>query len=173
VGHDDRCSAPSPEVALHQCRADIARVGWHCTGVFDDPASGAPPFAYTTGLTAKFRKPGPHPELVIAGLDPRQGYSVLVAAVRLIEGGARFADGDQVDEIAASFPVRFKAVDPAACSLHFGMSSAFYGGRSVARLQVVWPDPAGLFPGEAGCVTCMARIQDIRGFPPGTSADHA
>lgn len=161
--HDDRCSHPSPEVALHQCRADIERVGWHCMGVLDDLANGEPPFAYTIGLTATFRDPSPHPELVVVGLDPRQGHTLLAAAVCGMRDGLAIGDGDLVQGVIAGYPARFRALDLAACSLSFGMSDAYYDCPA-PRLQLLWPDPEGLFPGERGCDEDMAQMQMFGGW---------
>ena len=60
---------------MHTCRENIARDGWHATGVLAGP--GKPGYIYTTGLTVTYR----HPELVITGLPPEAAHGVLCAAV--------------------------------------------------------------------------------------------
>ena len=157
--HDDRCSHPPIGDAIAKCRADVDRAGWHCMGVFDDPESGSPPFAYTVGLTATFG----HPELAVAGLEPRQGHSLLDSAVALIREGLRIGDGDVVQKVISGYPARFRALDLGACSLSFGMSDVYYG-HPVPRLQMLWPDPAGLFPGEQGCDRRMWLLQVTGGW---------
>ena len=154
--HDDRCSAPSPEVVMHTCRENIKRDGWHATGVLAAP--GRPGYIYTTGLTATYR----HPELVIAGLPPEAAHGVLVAAVERIEEDGPLEAGGEYDRIAEGFLVRVRAIAPAFCRLSFAVSDRFYG-RSVPAWQVVWPDQRGRFPGEPGCDAGMAAVQDIGG----------
>jgi hypothetical protein len=150
------CGCPSPEVIAHQCNADIARVGWHCVGVRDADA----PYLYTVGLSETHE----HPELVIRGLPVAVAHSVLHAAVAVIESGQRIAAGDQRDDVLQGLPVRFAAVDARVLrrgSGAFGVSDAHYG-RAVERLQLIWPDRGGRFPGEAGMDERMAAVQDLR-----------
>jgi Domain of unknown function (DUF4262) len=148
------------EDAMRACREAIARYGWHCTGVFADTVTDDPPFAYTTGLAESFTAPDSHPELAIVGLPPRQGHGVLRAAVHLIKTGECLADGDERDGILEGFPVRFRSVNLSSCTLTFSLSDNYYL-RPVPRLQLLWPDPAGRFPGELGCDAPIARIQHI------------
>lgn len=154
--HDDRCSAPSPEVVMHTCRESIRNVGWHATGIFEDP--GQPPYIYTTGLTATYG----HPELVIAGLPPESAHGVLQAAVDRIAEDGPLEDGGYYDRIADGFLVRVRDVAPAFCRLSFAVSNRFYG-KTVPVRQIVWPDPRGRFPGDPGCDRGMAAAQDIGG----------
>lgn len=154
---DDRAAAI--EAVMDAVRANVDEHGWHSTGVFADPDVGDPPFAYTVGLARTFDH---HPELVIAGLPAQQGQRVLVAAVRLIEDGDRFADGDERDRILRGFTIRFRLLDLTVCNLTFGTSDAYYGHR-VPRLQLLWPDPAGRFPGDPECDARMAAAQRIGG----------
>lgn len=161
--YDDRCRAPSAEVIRHGCRQAIADYGWHCVGVFADPAAAVPPYAYTVGLAAPSR-PSPHPELVVAGLSPPAGRGVLSAAVELIRNGAKLAGGDERDGIIARFAVRFRAIDLGACALSFDVSDDYYGcGSEVPRLQLIWPDREGRFPGDPDVDPRVMRIQDIGG----------
>jgi hypothetical protein len=157
--HDDRCRHPSPEAARHAVRENIRDYGWHCTGVLDDPGTGEAPFVYTTGLTETY--PG-QPELVIAGQDPEIGYAILAAAVRVMHDGVRFAGGDQRHDVITGHEALFRPVDLAACTLSFRFSDEYHG-RAVPRLQLVWPDAHGRFPGQPGCEPAVAAVQDIGG----------
>lgn len=149
-GYDDRCKHPSREVMLHGARENIREHGWHCTGVF--AGEGSPPFAYTAGLAETYG----HPELIVAGLDPQTGHSLLAAAVKLIAGGDRMTDGCEREKIAAGFPVRFSAAHGwlPQCTV----TSALYG-HDPALLQLVWPDVRGRFPGDPGCEPGVFRVQ--------------
>jgi hypothetical protein len=153
--HDPRCSAPSTEEVLRGCREAVDRVGWHCVGVFQGRTD--PPFNYTTGLW----KTHAHPELMICGIDPERGYGAISAAVTLIERGARLTPGEDVAEVLVGYPVRFRDVDPFGCRLSFTVSNLFYDGWEVSRLQLLFPDKHGRFPGDPRCSPAIARGQYI------------
>jgi hypothetical protein len=141
---------------MRKIEGNITRYGWHATGVF----GGGERFTYTTGLTG-----GGHPELVVAGLSPETAHGLISAAVEVIRSGVPLAPGRDYAEIAAGMSIRFREVDQDACRHPLSVSTRFYGGR-VPALQLVWPDPEGLFPGDPGCDPVMAAAQDIR------AADH-
>jgi uncharacterized protein DUF4262 len=143
----ETCACPSPEVALHAQKVAVGKYGWAVTAVADDP-----PFAYTTGLHDTWG----HPELVIAGLSAHQAHGVLHAAVSLVADGAAFADGAESGGVLKGFRVRFAAITGGP----FYMTRRHYG-FDPARLQIIWPDPFGRFPGEEGCDTGMALAQMI------------
>ena len=136
---------------MRQVEANVTRVGWHATGVF----GGGECFMYTTGLTG-----GDHPELVITGLPPKAAHGILAGAIKVIRSGTPLAPGREYQDIARGFPVRFRAVDQGACRHPLSVTTRFYG-RQVPAVQLVWPDPAGRFPGEPGCDPAMAEAQDI------------
>lgn len=144
-----------PAALMAQVEANVTRVGWHATGVF----GGGALFMYTTGLSGGGR---PHPELVVAGLPAEVSHGLLSVAADLVRSGTRFAPGRDYPGIAVGFSVRFRPVRQDRDRLRHPLSvtSRFYG-RQVPALQLVWPDPKGRFPGEAGCDPAMAQAQDI------------
>ncbi len=150
----EQCSHPSTEVIMHTCEEHIRKYGWHCVGVFGEEDS--PPFCYTIGLL----KTHQHPELVIVGLNPELGHGVLISAVALIEQGENLAGSEQWEMILEEFPVQIRPVNLRTCTLSFGVSDRYYD-REVPRLQVVWPDPKGLFPNDPAMDTAMAIMQII------------
>jgi Domain of unknown function (DUF4262) len=152
---NDRIADPSAEVVRHQCRENIRKYGWHCQGVL--AAGKIPAFNYTVGVHVTHR---PHPELAVFGLDPRTGYMLLAAAVNLIEDGTGFEPGRDYERVAQGFPVR---VQRAAIreSQPFAAAKAFYGFVP-EYLELVWPDPQGVFPGEPGCEALTASLQRPR-----------
>jgi len=141
---------------MRKIEGNITRYGWHATGVI----GGGESFVYTTGLTGGF-----HPELVVAGLPPDTAHGLIAAAVKVIKSGVPLTAGRDYAEIATGFPIRFREVDQDACRHPLSVTTRFYG-RRVPALQLVWPDPDGLFPGDPGCDPAMAAAQDIR------AADH-
>jgi hypothetical protein len=141
---------------MRKIEGNITRCGWHATGV----VGGGGSFVYTTGLTGR-----DHPELVVAGLPPDTAHGLISAAVEVIRSGVPLVPGRDYAEIAAGFPIRFQVVDQDKCRHPLSVTTRFYGGQKPA-LQLVWPDPEGLFPGDPGCDPGMAAAQDIR------AADH-
>lgn len=121
------------------CMAMIAEHGWMVQGVFptaNDPGVG---FCYTVGLTVAAL-----PELVISGLPHETAATLLnLAGERSL--GAEFKAGDVLDGIAG-VPLRVVAAPSAAVN----MARHLYGFGRVVALQLVWPDTAGAYPGDAG-----------------------
>jgi hypothetical protein len=141
--------------ALNRCRENIGKCGWNATGTV---SASDRPYVYTTGLTTHAN----HPELVVAGLDPQVGWSLLKAAVAKIEDGTPMEPGTPYEGIAEGFAVRFRNVSLPYCQLSFAVTQEFYG-TSVPFRQLIWPDKYGKFPDEAGCGEWIASAQDIGG----------
>lgn len=140
---DPACPHLSPEVIRHTVKMAIAEHGWLTTAVRGDHLHPAATFAYTTGL----RTSRHHPELVVAGLPGPTAHELITAAVRLIDSGTRLEDSRQYGGIIQDFPVLARAVTPQSCVVQFGATRLWYGG-DVPRLQLVWPDRQGRFPGD-------------------------
>jgi hypothetical protein len=156
--HDDRCTHPSQEVILHGVSESVRRYGWHCVGVFDDPGTGSPQFAYTIGLHKSWK----HPELVIVGLPPEGGHHILSRAVEQISDYRRhYHDGERVAGLLPdSYEVLFQKVHLAYAAIPFGISDAWYE-EPVPRLQVLWPDTENRLPHQLDCDQSVRAAQDI------------
>jgi len=141
---------------MHGCKEAIASHGHQCVGVGADEDDGSPTFTYTVGLT----ETDAHPELLVVGLPPRLAHSLIENVVDLIRDGRSICDGAQLDGIIMGHPVLIQGVDLNDCCLHFGVSDAHYDAE-VARLQIIWPDPQGLFLDDPGCDEGIAAVQDI------------
>ncbi|MGC4885758.1 DUF4262 domain-containing protein [Micromonospora sp. DT227] len=124
----------------------IDRVGWAVTLVHPDAddAGDSTPFAYTVGLTAHG-----HPELLIAGLDPATAQQLLNdLATRVYDRAERFSDGQRVGDLIAGHDAVI--IDGTATDqLYPGAAIARYD-QQVRLQQILWPDPQGHLPGEAG-----------------------
>jgi hypothetical protein len=152
---------------LRRVREVMQRYGWNVTAVGADPASGTPPFAYTTGLWGAYR----HPELLITALPARYAQLILNDAGALIAAGRRLAGGTTQPHLANA-PLLVRDLDPAQRRFAQGVTRAVYGAPVPAR-QLVWPDPAGRYPGDPACDPRMAALQDPSRAPgplpePGT-----
>jgi hypothetical protein len=121
---------------------DVARVGWSDICVFpteNDPPE-ARPFNYTVGLV-EFN----HPDLILIGMENRQGHGVLHAAVEAIRGGTRFEPDTYSHEVLQGLRVAFlEVLDPLGDDYPMSMTNRLYG--EVNALQLVWPDTHDRFP---------------------------
>jgi hypothetical protein len=137
----------------------IDTVGWAVMNIVpteDDPAS---PFSYTVGLTAYG-----HPELLVAGLDPAVGQTLLnYLARRVYDRAERFTHGQRIGDLLDGYDAVI-VEGPATKALHPGAAFSRYGTDRVRLQQIVWPDPHGLFPWEPG-YEFDADVQLVIGRP--------
>lgn len=112
---------------------------------------GNPGWNYTIGLTDRGK-----PELVVFGLPQRVGHDVLDNAVERLD---EIRDGAILDRIATAFPTAFREIPAVEANERFLIQAERFYGRVVPVIQLVWPDPTGLFPWQPGCDARMAAIQ--------------
>jgi hypothetical protein len=137
------------DVARH-----ILEAGQSVVGVFD-PDGEDLPFSYTIGNTAHGL-----PELLIVGLEPRAAQNVLNAlGLMMRERGTAFANLEQVSLHAGALPVLMVETDDRGTGAFAVQAAAYYADRPVAVVQVLVPDPLGLFPGHAGCQQPYASVE--------------
>lgn len=167
---DDRIAAVWAEVD-----ANIDRVGWHATGVFPTEDDHGAPFVYTVGLMEQG-----HPELVVIGLDPRTGHSMLNAVICETFGRPSVRDGEPMIHSASHFVLGrmggviegldvwlLECTAPATWTEYLTMARRRAEAKSVeARraLQIVFPDAGGRFPWEGW--TIANEAQPLLGGPP-------
>jgi len=132
----------------------IDTYGWSCVGVFD-PDGNDPSFTYTVGLAAHGGA-----EYMIAGLDPHQ------ATPLLNDIGARLTDGERFDEYSDSLLIDFRVRFVDMTGNHqANVARDYWWGNEVALRvrQVLWPDPQGRLPGEAGVEAIWVDLQRVSG----------
>lgn len=120
----------------------IIDYGWALQTVFDPDGDPAKMFTYTAGLTDRGL-----PELWIATLAPEQAGRILNSVAELVVDGLPPTPGSVVDA-GWSTPFRFHG----PCDLEaveVGVAVTLAPGP-VTLLQVLWPDTAGLYPGDVG-----------------------
>ena len=125
---------------------DVAAHGWHMLGVHPSPDWSGPFYNYPVGLCETMG----HPELVLVGLGMEHAHGVLWAAVHEIRSGVRFDAGDRSSEILEGSDVRLDAVAREFRPGWMELTDWYYGDEPWEMLQLVWPDAAGVFPGEPG-----------------------
>jgi hypothetical protein len=119
--------------------------GWACTRVIEDEEG--PGFVYSTGFWGMLGLP----EVVIFALNPDTAQAVLWDLFReLRDGREPIRPGRRYDDVFANIPAWFETVDPAHYRAYLGWSGWFYCGWDFPCLQLVWPDPAGVFPWQTG-----------------------
>ncbi|MDF0545024.1 DUF4262 domain-containing protein [Sphingobium sp. H39-3-25] len=132
---------PTTSTALIQ--SNIDRTGQHIFAIFpDDDTAG---FAYTIGNTRLGL-----PELLIIG-----NFAPVLMASVLNEVGRRVRQTDQVPDkdidIGGAYPIRPRLAGATARSAFTIQVGRFLGHEEYAVVQLLLPDPMGLYPGEAGC----------------------
>jgi hypothetical protein len=118
--------------------------GWFVTKVAG--GDGEPAFAYSMGLYENFL----HPELIIFGLDLDVMHRLIDDAAKRIRRGHRYEEGRRYDDLLQVYPCEFRKVDPSRHNGLVNWAIWYYQSLPFPVVQLVWPDPAGLFPWEAG-----------------------
>jgi hypothetical protein len=133
-----------PEACMRAVSDDIAAAGWSVPAVLGDAI--APPWAYTIGLWLAHQGP----ELTMFGLPVEHMTIILNAIGERIANGAVIEAGDRIDGICpCSLTVRPVRASWRTTGL-FAVSDRYYGSVTPPRLQVVWPDRRGRYPGDPG-----------------------
>lgn len=109
------------------------------------------PYSYTVGLGRR-----QHPELLLIGLPAQVADTVLVTLGRRVVSGERIAAGDRVAGALANdveLHARLRAVDEPQLNVARAMN------LPVVALQLLWPDAAGVYPGNLGCDPQIEALQ--------------
>jgi len=134
---------------------NVAKHGWHAITVND----ASPAFTYTCGLVTTFD----HPELIIFGLESREGYSVLAVMVEDLRRGRSFAKPGTYDGVLEGCAIAVRKVHPTQRERYLGYAMAhcrLMGNASGLRArQVFWPDRQGRFPIDVGCDVDVCQLQ--------------
>jgi hypothetical protein len=134
-------------------RADIERHGWHV--VIVPPEDDAPGWAHSIGLTERFD----HPELLVFGSAPQQLGGLVNALGARVRAGRTLAAGDELDDVLEGLPFAIREVAPRWVPVFLGNAAWHYQREDLAVLQGFWPDRAGRFPWQPGCLREVAREQ--------------
>ncbi len=146
-----------------QLLARIERQGWHHLSV--DGAAGEPGYAFTLGHFLK----RDHPELIVVGLKDTLASRLLDSAAVGITGlGRRLRPFQVYGDIADGLEVVFLPVALPAYNEYLGYANWFYADLPAPypALQMVWPDPNGVFPWQPGYDARFRRAQPLLGEAP-------
>jgi hypothetical protein len=134
-----------------QVAGHIDQSGWHVTGVLPDDEM--PGWAYSVGLWHSYR----HPEIAIFGLPPNR-YGFVNVIGDAIRDGRRLEPGQPIEGVVAGYGLQVRRVQEKWSEM-FAQGQSFYRSPGLNVLQLVWPDPEGKFPWEAGFAE---RFQDLQ-----------
>lgn len=138
----------------------ISRLGMAVQPVL--PSDTTPGFAYSVGQHAKGL-----PELIIFGVPPQPAASLLyemAAHIEAEDAAGRTVGPGTVDLVGCEMPTMLIAVSAAAASPYATQALDRSDGKA-KFLQVVWPDPDGLFPWQPGFNERYRLSQVILGTP--------
>ena len=115
-------------------------------------------WTYTIGFWQQYR----HPEVIIFGLGPRLGASLLNHINEILKaGGRRFDGGTSADDILEGFKCYFEAIPADRYGEYLLGNSWFYGDNEFPAVQMIWPTPSQVYPWAAEADVCLSRDQPI------------
>jgi len=121
--------------------ATVALDGQHIVAI---PAGHTLALAYTVGLW----RSACHPEIAVTELEPPVATQLLHLLAAEVAAGVRFAPGDRLTGFLAGAALVFRASAPHTATACLRLAARFHEQGGFAALQALWPDLAGLFPGE-------------------------
>lgn len=120
---------------------DIREYGCHVISVFD-PDERRPTFSYSIGI----QETAGAPELIVFGLRPALGHSLVNAYGRKVRAGERFARGTRYAGFLDGFEVYLEPVRPTRAAEYLLGCERHYAGRPYAAVQLVYPSTRGAWP---------------------------
>jgi Domain of unknown function (DUF4262) len=139
---------------LKKVADDIRKFG---LAVITIPSDGkVPTLAYSVGLWGSYH----HPEIVVFGLPPEVGHTIINDIGRLVKNGKRFKDGDIIKKLS-NLPMAFVEVPKDRFEGHLTVALTYYEHAEFPALQLVWPDRQGRFPWQETFDEKLRRAQPI------------
>lgn len=137
---------------------DIARDGVSIISVMSDGEN--PGFAYTVGLWETYK----HPELITVGLPPQAAHGIFGEVMRMLDKGEAIETMKRYDRLA-NLPLAFINVESKHKEQYMLMLDNHYGAESenIHAMQMLWPDPKGVLPYEAGYDSKYDEAQPMLG----------
>lgn len=134
---------------------NINKTGLHYNLISSDGYT--PAFIYTIGLTQTYK----HPELILFGLPHDTLISIMNHAVKLIANGERLENGKKYFGFVINFPIRIEKIHESQIQTYLIGASWYYKSQEFDALQIVWPDPNGIFPNEDGFEAQYNKAQPL------------
>jgi len=124
--------------------SEIRKHGWFGTGVLEHEEG--PQFSYTTGFWLRFK----FPEIITFSLKHEVAHHAFWDMYRTLESGELFTIGEPLENIFENVKAALLPVSERQFKDHLGWSLWFYRGSAFPCVQLVWTDPKGFFPWQAG-----------------------
>jgi hypothetical protein len=150
-----KCAHAGNNAVLAKISNDIKERSCSVIGVFD----AHPTFSYSIGLNESLNVP----DIIIFGLDPRISTQFINDVVTWIKEHGPLTACERYSDFAEGFETIFIECDQAAKEEYTCKASLFYGHNRYKLLQMVWPDPKGLFPWEKGFAEKFVKLQPLVG----------
>jgi hypothetical protein len=125
-----------------------------------DEGSNEPPLSYSVGFTKSLGQP----EVIFLGLPGETAHALINDLFAMCRDGLHLADGVQIDDLVANFPVIARGVDESWITQSHFASALWYhrtqmDGALQHVMQIVWPDPDNRFPWDDGCADWVRADQ--------------
>jgi hypothetical protein len=128
--------------------------GWGVLAIPEDEVSAG--WAFTIGLWHSYRSP----EVAVFGLDGPVMMRCLNALGDQVAAGRPVVAHEEREGIINNHAVTLKPVHDGWRRAFLGTAHGFYRAtRGVSFLQLLWPDRAGLFPGQVGFMPQYGELQ--------------
>lgn len=121
--------------------ADVREYGCHVLSVFD-PEEKQPTFSYSIGI----QESAGVPEMIVLGLRPALGHSLVNAYCRRVRAGERFERGRRYAGFLDGFEVYFEPVPARRAAEYLLGCERYYAGRPYSTVQLIYPSTAGAWP---------------------------
>lgn len=140
----------------------IETTGWALESVTADldAEPPTPGYAYTIGLPDAVE----FPDVAVFGLAPVAAKGLLTLVADACRGGTEIPLGAElVGLLDNELRCLFAPVDMERWGPYFALGSAWYAGEAFEVVQLLYPDPNGFMPYEAGFDHRMAFAQPVIG----------
>lgn len=137
---DTRTKSDAKSEEQRELLDNVADFGWHVVGV--EGEKNIPGWAYSVGFFKTFS----HPEVVVFGLPADVADSMINLIGERIEGGERFEDGAEIDDLLQGVTCALRPVLEKWYAPFLGAATWFYKGIGFPAVQCIWPDHEQHYP---------------------------
>ena len=125
----------------------------HVTSVFD-PNGVEPNFTYSTGLTKTLGVP----ELIVVGLSPELGHSIVNNYRDRVKAGEVFTNKEFYSDFLEGFDVTFDSVSDEN-KKEFLLSSVWFYEEEFEAIQLIFPTTTGVWPWDPDASESFQKLQ--------------
>lgn len=135
---------PKPDDGSAKAIADVRAWGWHVVSIEEGEES--PAFAYTLGAHHSLGVP----DVLLSGLDEETAFPVLNRLLDRQRKGAALPVGAVLDDVFEDAKAMLVALDEGEGPEPVMTWTRWFYEAPSPKVQLVWADPAGRFPADAG-----------------------